>query len=61
MPKQLEFKYNLFHEGRQLNKNPLSEAGKFDAFQILIRLFDEGKPDAIDPDEVEVIDITETK
>jgi hypothetical protein len=39
----------------------LSEAGKYDAFQILVQKFDEGVPDAIDPDEVEVIDVTQEK
>ena len=38
----------------------LSECpGKYDAMQILVQKFDEGRPDAIDPDEVEIIDVTE--
>ena len=39
----------------------LSEAGKYDAFQILVQRFDEGREGAIDPDEVEVIDVTQEK
>ena len=54
-------KYKLMHNGRELSKGLLSEAGKYDAFQILVQRFDEGVPGAIDPDEVEVIDMKEEK
>jgi len=49
-------RYRLVYEGKDLQAGLLSEEGKYDAFQILNKLFDEGRPDAIDPDEVEVID-----
>ena len=52
---KLERKYKLIHNGRELSKGLLSEAGKYDPFQILVQRFDEGRPDAIDPDEVEII------
>ena len=55
---KLERKYKLIHNGRELSKGLLSEAGKFDAMQILVQRFDEGRPDAIDPEEVEIIDIS---
>ena len=55
---KLEKKYKLIHNGRELSKGLLSEAGKFDAMQILVQRFDEGRPDAIDPDEVEIIDMS---
>ena len=55
---KLERKYKLIHIGRELSKGLLSEAGKFDAMQILVQRFDEGRPDAIDPDEVEIIDMS---
>ena len=55
---KLEKKYKLIHNGRELSKGLLSEAGKYDAFQILVQKFDEGVPGAIDPDEVEVIDMS---
>ena len=55
---KLERKYKLIHNGRELSKVLLSEAGKFDAMQILVQRFDEGRPDAIDPDEVEIIDMS---
>ena len=55
---KLERKYKLIHNGRELSKGLLSEAGKFDAMQILVQRFDEGRPDAIDPDEVEIIDMS---
>ena len=55
---KLERKYKLIHNGRDLSKGLLSEAGKFDAMQILVQRFDEGRPDAIDPDEVEIIDMS---
>ena len=55
---KLEKKYKLIHNGRELSKGLLSEAGKYDAMQILVQRFDEGRPDAIDPDEVEVIDMS---
>ena len=58
---KLERKYKLIHNGRELSKGLLSEAGKYDAFQILVQRFDEGREGAIDPDEVEVIDVTEEK
>ena len=58
---KLERKYKLIHNGRELSKGLLSEAGKYDAFQILVHRFDEGIPNAIDPDEVEVIDVTQEK
>ena len=58
---KLERKYKLIHNGRELSKGLLSEAGKYDAFQILVQRFDSGGEGAIDPDEVEVIDITEEK
>ena len=32
---KLERKYKLIHNGRELSKGLLSEAGKFDAMQIL--------------------------
>ena len=55
---KLERKYKLIYNGRELSKGLLSEAGKFDAMQILVQRFDEGRPDAIDPDEVEIIDMS---
>ena len=55
---KLERKYRLVHRGRELSKGLLSEAGKYDAFQILVQKFDEGVPGAIDPDDVEVIDMS---
>ena len=55
---KLERKYKLIHNGRELSKGLLSEAGKYDAMQILVQKFDEGRPDAIDPDEVEIIDMS---
>ena len=58
---KLERKYKLIHNGRELSKGLLSEAGKYDAFQILVQRFDEGREDAIDPDEVEVNDVTKEK
>ena len=58
---KLERKYKLIHNGRELSQGLLSEAGKYDAMQILVQKFDEGRPDAIDPDEVEVIDVTKEK
>ena len=57
---KLERKFKLIYEGRELS-NWLSEAGKYDAFQILVQKFDEGREDAIDPDEVEIIDVTKEK
>ena len=53
---KLERKYKLIHNGRELSQGLLSEAGKYDAMQILVQRFDEGREDAIDPDEVEIID-----
>ena len=58
---KLERKYKLIHNGRELSKGLLSEAGKYDAMQILGQRFDEGREDAIDPDEVEIIDVTQQK
>ena len=58
---KLERKYKLIDNGRELSQGLLSEAGKYDAMQILVQKFDEGRPDAIDPDEVEVIDVTQEK
>ena len=58
---KLERKYRLVHKGRELSQGLLSEAGKYDAMQILVQRFDEGREDAIDPDEVEVIDVTKEK
>ena len=55
---KLERKYKLIHNGRELSKGLLSEAGKFDAMQILVQRFDEGREDAIVPDEVEIIDMS---
>ena len=58
---KLERKYKLIYNGRELSQGLLSEAGKYDAMQILVQKFDEGRPDAIDPDEVEIIDVTKDK
>ena len=58
---KLERKYRLIHNGRELSQGLLSEAGKYDAMQILVQKFDEGREDAIDPDEVEIIDVTKEK
>ena len=58
---KLERKYKLIHNGRELSQGLLSEAAKYDAMQILVQKFDEGREDAIDPDEVEVIDVTKEK
>ena len=58
---KLERKYKLIHNGRELSQGLLSEAGKYDAMQILVQRFDEGREDAIDPDEVEIIDVTQEK
>ena len=58
---KLERKYKLIHNGRELSQGLLSEASKYDAMQILVQRFDEGREDAIDPDEVEVIDVTKEK
>ena len=55
---KLERKYKLIHNGRELSKGLLSEAGKYDAMQILVQRFDEGLEGAIDPDEVEIIDMS---
>ena len=55
---KLERKYKLIHNGRELSQGLLSEAGKYDAMQILVQRFDEGREDAIDPDEVEIIDMS---
>ena len=58
---KLERKYRLVHKGRELSQGLLSKAGKYDAFQILVQKFDQGVEGAIDPDEVEVIDVTQEK
>ena len=58
---KLEKKYKLIYNGRELSQGLLSEAGKYDAMQILVQRFDEGREDAIDPDEVEIIDVTQEK
>ena len=58
---KLERKYKLIHNGRELSQGLLREAGQYDAMQILVQRFDEGREDAIDPDEVEVIDGTQEK
>ena len=58
---KLERKYKLIHNGRELSQGLLSEAGKYDAMQLLVKKFEEGREDAIDPDEVEVIDVTKEK
>ena len=55
---KLERKYKLIHNGRELSQGLLSEAGKYDAMQILVQRFDEGIEGAIDPDEVEIIDMS---
>ena len=55
---KLERKYKLIHNGRELSLGLLSEAGKYDAMQILVQKFDQGLEDAIDPDEVEIIDMS---
>ena len=55
---KLERKYKLIHNGRELSKGLLSEAGKYDAMQILVQRFDQGMEGAIDPDEVEIIDMS---
>jgi len=55
---KLERKYKLIYNGRELSKGLLSEAGKYDAMQILVQKFDEGVEGAIDPDEVEIIDMS---
>ena len=43
---------NLYTMGANSPKVQLSEAGKYDAMQILVQRFDEGVENAIDPDEV---------
>ena len=53
---KLEKKYKLIHNGRELSHGLLSEAGKYDAFQILVQKFDSGVEGAIDPDEVTVVE-----
>ena len=55
---KLERKYKLIHNGRELSLGLLSEAGKYDAMQILVQRFDEGVENALDPDEVEIIDMS---
>ena len=52
---KLERKYKLMYEGRELS-SWLSEAGKYDAFQILTKKFDTGAEGAIDPDEGTVVE-----
>ena len=58
---KLERKYKLIHNGRELSLGLLSEAGKYDAMQILVQKFDVGIECAIDPDEVEIIDMSKEK
>ena len=53
---KLERRYRLVHNGRELSQGLLSEAGKYDAFQILVQKFDSGVEGAIDPDEVTVVE-----
>ena len=55
---KLERKYKLVYNGRELSKGLLSEAGKYYAMQILVQRFYEGIEGAIDPDEVEIIDMS---
>ena len=55
---KLERKYRLIHNGRELSQGLLSEAGKYDAMQILVQRFDEGREDAIAPDEDEIKDMS---
>ena len=45
---KLERKYKLIYNGRELSQGLLSEAGKYDAMQILVQRFDEGMENAID-------------
>jgi hypothetical protein len=52
-------RFRLVYEGRDLSLSPLSEEGKFEAFQLMSQWFDEGREGAIDPDDVEVIEVTE--
>ena len=52
---KLERKFKLIYEGRELS-SWLSEAGKYDAFQILVQKFDSGVEGAIDPDEGTVVE-----
>ena len=61
MAENLPRRYKLVYKGRELSNGLLSEAGKYDAMQILVQRFDEGMENAIDPDEVEVIDVTKEK
>ena len=53
---KLERKFKLIHNGRELSQGLLSEAGKYDAMQILVQKFDSGVEGAIDPDEVTVVE-----
>ena len=52
---KLKRTFKLIYEGRELS-SWLSEAGKYDAFQILVQKFDSGVEGAIDPDEVTVVE-----
>ena len=52
---KLERKFKLVYEGRELS-SWLSEAGKYDAFQILVQKFDSGVEGASDPDEGTVVE-----
>ena len=56
MPKKKRY-YKLKYDGREIS-GVLSEEGKFEAFQIMNRLFDEGHLN-YDPDEVEVVEMWE--
>ena len=58
---KLERKFKLIHNGRELSQGLLSEAGKYDAMQILVQKFDSGIEGAIDPDEVTVVEKPEEK
>ena len=58
MAENLPRRYKLVYKGRELSNGLLSEAGKYDAMQILVQRFDEGREGAIDPDEVEIIDMS---
>ena len=58
---KLERKYKLIHNGRELSQGLLSEAGKYDAMQILVQKFDEGIEGAIDTDDVEIIYMSKEK
>ena len=58
MPKKKRY-YKLKHDGREIS-GVLSEEGKFESFQIMNRLFDEGHLN-YDPYEVEVVEMWEAQ